>query len=244
MKKLFPFLAFILFLSNTSNAQLENFLNNTELTFSYAFQEHDDRLFDYPAWIHDIEQPGKGTSDFTVGLIKKINFLKYFEAKMGLLYGMEQNTFRRAYSQYYLSGDLHLDLRVIKKYRVSLMKVPLNFQFTILPKWKNKFYIGVGLLPGFDFRKAARCTCGKFDSKWKLGFYALEFNPEIGFETPKYGIAFYYRMHQIKKIDKVSIHEGYFNYRQDILDFFERKHERYNPYKVGVRFSYKLNFQK
>ena len=229
------------------------FWQDTELAFSFAFQKHDDRWFDYPEYLkRQFEQKTPGSFIYSAGIRKPLFQKKGFQIQSGLSLIWERNSHHRPYEKGYLlypasEGGYTDEATSIKKYNIFSLGIPLTMKQKLLSFKKNRFFIQLTTTPIFDFRR----TISSYNAPsrrgyWHFSFYSIEIHPAIGFDTAKWGVEVFYNIYQLKKKDKIRFYDDYyFNFSQEQLDeFWGNGYEDYNPTKMGVKVSWRWKANK
>lgn len=224
MKK-FIFFSLLCFLCYVSIAQ--SFFNSLEVTAARAYQQHDDRWYE-PSF-------NKGSDRyFAFGINTELLAYKAWTVNIGVSYAKEVINFRspQLFNHCFFTGTpcnyigMYMD-----RYENELFLFPVDVRYSLRLSDQHSFNLNFQLLPVINSHKTV--TYNNTDrefSKSVLDFYALEFNPGIGFMFfDRIGVNLNYRAFQLKNIDEV-------------IDYYasEEYLETDNPRKIWLSLRYKL----
>ncbi|MEZ4829093.1 MAG: hypothetical protein R3C61_22830 [Bacteroidia bacterium] len=212
----------------------QHFSSSPRLSLSLAFQEHDRRLFGWPAFPSAgiLERENNlGTWQYALGVYKPLLTAPHFSLEGGLWLTREVNTFSRPINHQYLTGQQTLEGRYIQRYRVDQIGIPVNLRLKLWDIGSSaRVYAQGQALPAFHYRKGANHL--RILSKWVADFYSLEVNTGLGVTWDNWDIALSYRAWQMKQIDTVLSPYMY--------DEVPTGTENYNPFKLWLTVGYTL----
>jgi len=199
------------------------------LSVNLALQANDKRLFDFPGKdnLLDKEHAIFGTYQLSLNVLREI----FRENKSKC---MELSTFKRPFDSHYnniIGPDL---LTYTDKYYQYLVQTPIIYN----QKFNSRFMFSMELLPQFNFKTNAlfsKTENYNYAHAWNgFNFYSIEFCPGLIYHTNVIDFGMYYRVFQIKKIDKII-----FN---DIIEDprINQNIENHNPFKLQFGFYYKM----
>ena len=168
----------------------------------------------------------------------------YFSITGGLNYSYEKSSYIRLfYWQALLSkGEPHFDIpRYLDVYSYHLAGSNIGVNFELINAKNYLLKMGFNIIPVIRFQsfyKEALVTHQK--RVWnKVDYFSTEFNPFVGLRYRDVELDFYYRIFQIKKIDRAIFYKYNTGYGAIENDF-----ETYNPVKFGVSVKYWFNLYK
>ncbi|MEZ4771837.1 MAG: hypothetical protein R3D00_01565 [Bacteroidia bacterium] len=216
------------------------FSSSPRLSLSLAFQEHDRRLFGLPPGLsRDIlsNENNLGTWQYALGIYKPILTAPHFSLEAGLWLTREVNTFSRPLNNQYLTSDLTLILRMVQRYRIDQIGIPVNLRLKLFDLGSSaRVYAQGQALPAFHYRKGANHL--RILSKWVADFYSLEVNTGLGVAWKNWDVALSYRAWQVKQIDTVLFYASLFP--PHLYDEVPTGTENYNPFKLWLTVGYAL----
>ena len=204
----------------------QSFFNSLELTAARAYQQHDAR-WDEPSF-------NKGSDRyFAFGINTELLAYKAWTVNLGVGYAKEVINFNdpQPFNHCFFTGTpctyilMHMD-----RYENELFLFPVDVRYNLQLSDRHSFNLNLQLLPAINSHKTATRNTGTEFSKSVFDFYALEFNPGIGFLLfDRVGINLNYRAFQLKNIDEV-------------IDYYasEERFETDNPRKIWLSLRYKL----
>lgn len=223
MKKLTFFACLCLF-GSTITAQ--SFFNSLELAASRAYQQHDDRWYE-PSF-------NKGSDRyFAFGINTELLAYKAWTVNIGVSYAKEVINFRnpQPFNHCFFTGTpCTYILMYMDRYENELLLFPVDIRYNLRLFDRHTFNLNFQLLPAINSYKTVMRSTGKEFSKSVFDFYALEFNPGIGFMFfDRVGINLNYRAFQLKNIDEVIYYYA-----------SEERFETYNPHKIWLSLRYEI----
>lgn len=190
-------LPIILLMMLTFTAEGQSFWDDVTISAQYAAAHHDKRVFFSKERLLR-EQPEKwGTWQYGVSIQKQVFGAKTFLGKLGIGYSQEHFTFEKLVNHCFFNTDGSCPdiLAFSDDYRIHLLSLPLSMSFIVI----SGLSFDLNILPQFDVYK-------ELNNKKGIGgfhFYSVEINPGINYEWRKFQVGFYYRIWQLKKIDRV-----------------------------------------
>ena len=246
IKVIFIFITITLFLNKTIYCQSNAYYVNLYA----AMQKVDDRLVGLTE--RDVARFKKMNEEKSNNFTMQIGFEmgfdifsnNYFSITGGLNYSYERSSYIRLfYWQALLSKDAprfdiprYLD---VNSYHLAGSNIGVNFELINAKNYLLK--MGFNIIPVIRFQsfyKEALVTHQK--RVWnKVDYFSTEFNPFVGLRYRDVELDFYYRIFQIKKIDRAIFTKYNTGYGAIENDF-----EIYNPVKFGVSVKYWFNLFK
>jgi len=233
MKKFVFLLSLLCILCHVSVAQ--SFFNSLEVNIAGAYQQYDDRLFEFSGTVN----PSSGKGNYQYAFILNTNFYTYksWAFHLGVGYTKEINTFRRPFDHCFFTGTpcTYILLRM-DRYENDLLLFPLDISYDLIPFEKFGISFNLQFLPSINFFKYLKSGERVPYEKSVFDFYALEFNPGIGFMFfDRVSVNLNYRVFQLKNVDEVIIYPTLFD-DYNAPDGFET----YNPRKIWLSLRYEI----
>lgn len=204
----------------------QSFFNSLEITAARAYQQHDDRWYDMPA-------PEGRDRYFTFGINTELFAYKAWTVNLGVGYTKEVINFNepQPFNHCFFTGTpCTFVLMHMERYENELFLFPVDVRYSLQLSDQHSFNLNFQLLPAINSHKAITRNRGTEFSKSVLDFYALEFNPGIGFMFfDRVGVNLNYRAFQLKNIDEVICYYA-----------TEERFETDNPRKIWLSLRYKL----
>ena len=232
-------LLFFAFLSH-GPVLCQGFLKNTFVTGGIALSGQDRRLF-YFHHPEEFIEGEKSKVDYEYNLLLQKNIFTYkrFQANIGAGYSEHNSTFPRPFDFSVLGGGLTRELRVIKRYTINKLIMPVSG--SIFLSSSKKISLNFTVVPAVSFRKSAKDVVKeKRETKWELEWNGLELYPGLGMRINKrMCLTANYRLYYIYKLDEVIFNHILFY--QINPEFLNKKYDTYNPFKIWVTVGYRLN---
>ncbi len=234
-----------LFLANSMLGQ-----SNTKpyyFSLSYASEPYDDRIFGFHQGEVDrikqenIEKYAKPTEYLKAEVGYSFFFNSKLQFNLGVGFGKEWNIYYRNYNHCVIESPCTYDLKYLDRFNYNLINLNIDPKYQIISYKNWKLIAGVGLLPSIklisryhDKNSLETRILNKFD------FFSMEINPNLGISYRQFGVEFFYRLWQIKKVDRVIHAKGSTLGHPVLVDDFEKR----NPTKFGVTLKYYFNLER
>ncbi|HHH52807.1 MAG TPA: hypothetical protein ENK91_04055 [Bacteroidetes bacterium] len=175
----------------------------------------------------------KGTIHYGIEIGYKIFDKNKYQIESKVGWSQEVTSFHRIFNQSALGNYTEI-LLSMDKYHYDLINLGFDFKYNIANNKNHKIHTGFSLNSFYRYRSYYR---SRKDYYWdKKDFLSLELNPKIGIYYKNIDLDFYYRLFQLRKIDRALFKKssgGYGGIKND--------YEIYNPLKFGISVKYWLD---
>ncbi len=208
-----------------------------------ALQNTDTRLVGYPDYLvehytnKNIELGIELSKHYGFELCRSIYNEKKISIAGGISFSYEYNKYFRPYYWHALIPDgvpvtnIAKYLDIYKYYLIGSM---LNINYKIITGKNLYLKTGIALNPYFRIKSYYRnVRTSKYDTYNKFLFFSFELNPYLGLQYKSLEFDFYYRVFQIKKVDRAIIEKNNTGYGG-----IESGYETFNPLKFGISIKY------
>lgn len=245
MRHVLAIFFYLLVMMNLMNGQDPVQHYKWETSLSYAYGEHDDRMFGFQGsrTMPDATTGKWGTFWITAGIHRAFLQNDIFSLKAGLGLAIEMQTYTRPVDLEALfgppAGDVLLNA-YMDKYRVSTIQLPIQVRFKLLDDLSAHLEAN----PLFSFDKSPMSEGYYFYSpgfsKLHFGFYALPVFSGLAYDFKRFSIQLDYRIFQWKRIDTLIFNEMLYPKTNPPHPRLSQKYETYNPalLRLSVRYSF------
>jgi hypothetical protein len=204
-----------------------------EASISFAYEQHDMRIWRPPGWtgLHEKEYGEWGTYWYGASLHRILLGNRLHQLKAGLGYASEMKTLRQSYdARKLLNVSVYNDaIHYTNRYKIKHLQIPINYSFRLL----GGLCFSGNITSDFSFfkRAAYRSDAGNYWkglSKFRFDFYSVSFYPGLQYSTHRFSFRFDYRVLQWKKTDQVIPADRY----------SEKVFETHNPAHLRLSVSY------
>ena len=208
--------------------------NTFELNTSFGIQQHDTRLFSFPAALSQGES-GFGTYYYSASIQKTIINKKRTAVKAGIGWGLEVNNWARPYNSCFGDTDgTFCSPGIIDHYRIHLIQQPLSISYKLGKGERRKWNVGMSIIPSFWVSKKIENDDRRFTG---FNFYSLENYMEAGFRiSESTNISAQFRILQIRSIDHLWWDTLFLNSTTNNSDI-NKNIDTHNPIKVVLKLS-------
>ena len=213
---------------------------------SLASEPYDDRIYGFrdehvnAIRQKNLEQPPKPTRFLKMEIGYDFFTGSKLQLEVGLGMAKEWNTYYRSYDHCEIKSPCTYDLRYLDSYRYSLVSLNVNPKYQVIGRNNWKVLLGCNFLPSTRFNSKYQDPSHGERIFKKVDFFSLELNPNLNFRYRQYEVGFYYRLWQVKKVDRV-IHTKVTTLGHPVL---EEDFEKRNRTKIGLSLKYRFNFNR
>jgi len=176
----------------------------------------------------------KGTTHFGFEFGYKFIRNKKFSLVINTGWSKEITHFHRIFNQNALE-DYTLILLSLDRYYYELINLGFNIKYDFLSRKNLKIHTGFSLNSFYRYKSYYH---SRRDYYWdKKDFLSLELNPQIGIYYKNIDLDFYYRLFQIRKIDRALFEKNDSGYGA-----LKNDYETYNLPKFGISLKYWFGF--
>ncbi len=208
-----------------------------------ALQNTDTRVVGYPEYLvehytnKNIELGIELSKHYGIELGLNIYNIKKISIAGGISFSYEYNKYFRPYNWIALlpEGTPHTLIgKCLDIYKYYLIGSMLNINYKLKTGKDLYFKTGIALNPYFRIKSYYRdVRTSKYDTYNKYLFFSFELNPYLGLRYKSLEFDFYYRVFQIKKVDRAIIEKNNTGYGG-----IESGYETFNPLKFGISIKY------
>jgi hypothetical protein len=216
-----------------------------DVSVSYALQEHDKRLYDWPAIPKQEileKQPERwGTHWYKIALHRNILESKNFKLKAGVGFATEYKTFHRPFDHclWFPSWFCPDMIMWTDGYKIHNINIPIEYNYYII----NGLSVNATLEGNFSFFRSLRSKRWLFgeSNRWKryeFQLYSISLFPGISYDFGRLLLKADYRAFQLKNIDDVIFFHSLFGTTPDPRE--DGVFETYNPAHFRITLSYEF----
>ena len=212
---------------DVTSTHAQSFWNDLSISVEFAAAQHDGRTPSTSIRLSGDSEDRWGTYQYGISIRKHVLDWKSIGFEVGLGYSLEHLTYLRPFDHcFHLPGDICTEVGVYTNdYKIHTAQLPIETTFQL----STNTYAVLSILPLFDIYKKVKTPSGNIrGEKMNLDFYSLEVNPGIAFQWDRIGIGLFYRLYQIKKVDRVIFFSS------------NDKLEDYNPLKFWFSVGYRV----
>ena len=236
-------LILMIFVSNVLLGQNIKKFYKWDISISYALQEHDKRMFDWPiipAQAILNRQPERwGTHWYGITVNRNILESENFRLKIGLGYLTEYQTFLRPYNGclFYKYDERFCPdvLWSTSGYKIKMINVPIDYNYRLFAGLN----VHADFEGNFSFYKNPESKNLPFGKGlYHLRSFSFTFFPGISYTINKIHIKLDYRAFQIRRLDELIFFYGYFRTSTNPINY--NNYEGYNPKHFRLTLSYEF----
>lgn len=225
----------------TCHLQAQSIPTKWSISFGLGFEEHDERLFDFPNAVQILAQEkDAGTRNYSIFFQRQLPIASKISASVGLGYTQKVATFSRPFNHcYFQDGDCPYVLLYVERLRHQLIQLPIDFSYTLWSQNSWSLWGNFNILPSLAWQKSieARSQAVPFrKNEWDVYALALHLGPIA--EWNSIFLQLQYRVYQWIAKEETYLYSA--DFRANNPRYFETQNESFNPSKFWLLLGYRF----
>lgn len=239
-------IAIALLVLNSSNVDGQSKSEPFYFSLTYASEPYDDRIFGFrDEHINTIREINKENPPKPTRYLKaEVGYDFFSDSKfllgVGLGIAQEKNSYHRYYNHCVIKSPCTKDFKYLDSYQYYLLGIKVAPKYQLYSRKGWKALMGIDMMPSARFNSIYNDSATEARSWSKLDFFSMEVNPNLGFSYRQFEFGFFYRLWQIRKVDRV-IHTSFSGSGHPVL---LADYEKRNPTKIGLSVKYRFNIKR